>query len=105
MRDKAMQDRNELDILLDAALATYANPEPSPGLTPRILAATRAIDRHPPVRWMALAVPALAAALQRVLHDEDLRLRIAREAASRAVLENADHTAERFEALYRDVLR
>jgi len=62
MRDESMQDQ-ELDILLDAALATYANPEPAPGLTPRILAATRAIDRHPPVRWMFWAVPALAAAL------------------------------------------
>jgi len=62
MRDEPMQDR-ELDILLDAALATYSNPEPSPGLTPRILAATQAVDRHPPVRWMAWAIPALAAVL------------------------------------------
>jgi hypothetical protein len=62
MRDKSGQDQ-ELDILLDAALATYTSPEPSPGLTARILAATRVIDRHPPVRWMVWAVPALAATL------------------------------------------
>lgn len=58
----------------------------------------------------ALAVPvgnpaALAAALRCVLADEALRLRLARAAAARAVLEDADYTAERFEALYRALHR
>jgi glycosyltransferase involved in cell wall biosynthesis len=53
----------------------------------------------------ALATPigdpsALAAALLRIITDEELRLRIAREAARRALLEDADYTARRFEALY-----
>jgi hypothetical protein len=67
MRDDAMNDRDELDILLDAALASYANPEPSPNLTARILAGTREIDRQPLIRWLVWAVPALAALLLVVL--------------------------------------
>ena len=63
MRDNSSPNRDELDNLLDAALATYTSPEPSPDLAARILAATRAIDRHLPVRWMAWAIPALAATL------------------------------------------
>jgi hypothetical protein len=53
----------ELDLLLDAALATYIDSEPSPSLTPRILAATRDLDRRRSVRWLPWAVPALAALL------------------------------------------
>lgn len=58
----------------------------------------------------SLAVPvgdanALASALYRMLDDEELRLRIAREAARRAILADADHTAARFEALYGRVAR
>lgn len=54
----------------------------------------------------ALAVPvgdhmALAAAIRQISEDEDLRLRLAREAQRRAVDEDAGYTAERFEALYR----
>jgi glycosyltransferase involved in cell wall biosynthesis len=53
----------------------------------------------------ALAAPvgeseALAAAVRRVLADEDLRLRLGRTAFTRATLEDADYTARRFEALY-----
>jgi len=53
----------------------------------------------------ALAVPvgdwaALATAMRRVLKDEDLRLRLAWQAQRRAMLEDADHTAAMFEALY-----
>ncbi len=53
----------------------------------------------------ALSVPvgdanALASAIERLLHDEQLRLDIAREAQRRAVAEDADYTAERFRALY-----
>ncbi len=53
----------------------------------------------------ALAVPigdswALAAAIRRLLHEEELRLRIAREALQRAVREDADYTAEEFQRLY-----
>jgi hypothetical protein len=63
MRDDSTQGRDELDILLDAALATYVDSEPSPSLTPRILAAARDVDRRPSVGWLSWAVPALAAAL------------------------------------------
>lgn len=53
----------------------------------------------------ALAVPvsdamALATAMRRVLDDEELRLRLAWQAQRRAMLEDADHTAAMFEALY-----
>lgn len=53
----------------------------------------------------ALAVPVgdfagLAGAIEQVLNDEDLRLRIAREALNRATSEDADYTARRFEELY-----
>lgn len=61
------------------------------------------------VEWAptaALAVPvgdwaALAQAIQRVLADEGLRLRLAREAQRRALEEDADGTARLFEGLYR----
>jgi glycosyltransferase involved in cell wall biosynthesis len=53
----------------------------------------------------ALAVPVgdwqgLGGAIRHLLEDEDLRLRIAHEALKRAVREDADYTAERFNALY-----
>jgi len=53
----------------------------------------------------ALSVPVggwaeLAEAIRRVLGDEELRLRLAREAQRRALREDADHTAECFLALY-----
>ncbi|HEY1889921.1 MAG TPA: glycosyltransferase family 4 protein [Steroidobacteraceae bacterium] len=56
----------------------------------------------------ALAVPvsdpqSLAAALRQVLSDEDLRLRLARAAWTRAVWEDADYTARCFEALYEEL--
>jgi glycosyltransferase involved in cell wall biosynthesis len=58
----------------------------------------------------ALAVPcqdprALATALEWVLADEDLRMRLAGEAHLRAAREHADHTAQAFDALYRRVAR
>jgi glycosyltransferase involved in cell wall biosynthesis len=54
----------------------------------------------------ALAVPtgdwaALAAAMQRVLEDETLRLELAHEAQRRALHEDVVYTAGRFDALYR----
>ena len=63
------------------------------------------------VEWApaaALAVPvadpaALAAAIQRLLADEELRLRLAGEAQRRVLREDADDTARRFEALYRSL--
>ena len=62
MRDDAMKDRDDLDILLDAALATYADPGLLPGLTSRIVASAHGIDsRRRPVRWLPWAVLALAA--------------------------------------------
>jgi glycosyltransferase involved in cell wall biosynthesis len=53
----------------------------------------------------SVAVPvgdaaSLAAAIQRLLMDEDLRLGIARAAFERATREDADYTAGRFQALY-----
>jgi glycosyltransferase involved in cell wall biosynthesis len=53
----------------------------------------------------SLAVPvgdhrALAHALGELLGDEERRLRLAREAAARAVREDADHTARAFQAMY-----
>jgi len=42
----------------------------------------------------------LAGAIRRLIVDEDLRLRIAREAQRRAMSEDADFTAQRFQALY-----
>lgn len=53
----------------------------------------------------AISVPigdwaGLAAAVRRLLEDEELRLSIAREALKRAIVEDADNTAERFRALY-----
>jgi glycosyltransferase involved in cell wall biosynthesis len=42
----------------------------------------------------------LAGAVRRLMEDEDLRLRIAQEAQRRAVHEDADFTAQRFQALY-----
>jgi glycosyltransferase involved in cell wall biosynthesis len=44
---------------------------------------------------------ALANAVAAVLRDEDLRLRIAREAMHRAVLEDADYTARCFQSIYK----
>jgi glycosyltransferase involved in cell wall biosynthesis len=57
----------------------------------------------------ALAVPvgdwvSLADALERILSDEELRLRLGAEAARRCREEDADCTARRFEALYQEVL-
>jgi glycosyltransferase involved in cell wall biosynthesis len=46
---------------------------------------------------------ALARAIAAVLRDEDLRLRLAREALRRAVHEDADHTARGFQAIYTTV--
>jgi glycosyltransferase involved in cell wall biosynthesis len=46
----------------------------------------------------------LAEAVARMLKDEDLRLRIARAAQQRAIREDADYTAEKFQALYATLL-
>jgi glycosyltransferase involved in cell wall biosynthesis len=53
----------------------------------------------------ALSVPvgdsaAMAAAIDQLLGDEELRLGIAREAQRRALAQDADYTAQRFRALY-----
>src|SRR2546429_6811413 len=42
----------------------------------------------------------LAGAIGRLLNDEDLRVRIAREALQRATREDADYTAKEFQELY-----
>lgn len=64
MPDDSTQNRDELDVLLDAALATYTDPGPSPYLRGRILSATgqRRRDRVL-MRWAAWVTPAVAALL------------------------------------------
>jgi glycosyltransferase involved in cell wall biosynthesis len=47
---------------------------------------------------------ALAIAIQRLVTDEELRLRLATNAAARSIEEDADFTAREFEALYRQAL-
>jgi glycosyltransferase involved in cell wall biosynthesis len=46
----------------------------------------------------------LAETIGQLLEDEDLRLRIAREALRRATSEDANYTAERFQSLYASLL-
>ena len=57
----------------------------------------------------AIAVPVgdwarLTVAIRQLLEDEDLRVRIAREAYKRATMEDADFTAERFRTLYAELV-
>jgi glycosyltransferase involved in cell wall biosynthesis len=47
---------------------------------------------------------ALADAVQALLEDDQLRMRLATEALRRAKLEDADHTARSFNALYRELI-
>ena len=47
----------------------------------------------------------LAQAITGILEDDELRLRIAREALERAVREDADYTAERFQTLYSSLVK
>jgi hypothetical protein len=47
--------------------------------------------------------PALAAAIRTLIDDEDLRLRIAGQAWQRAMAEDADLTAARFQSLYAEL--
>jgi hypothetical protein len=64
MRDDAINERDELDAMLDAALETYVDTEATPGLAQRILNVTsRREPRRLMVRWMPLAASALAAAV------------------------------------------
>ena len=68
-----MPDKDDLDLLLDSALATYADPGPDSGLEQRLLIAlagarTAAESRNPstkPRRWLvwAIAVPVAASLL------------------------------------------
>jgi hypothetical protein len=58
-----MVDRDELDLLIDSALSTYANPEPDSDFDQRILARVAAeVAPKPPRRWLpwAIALPAAA---------------------------------------------
>ena len=64
MRDDAMNERDELDAMLDVALETYVDTKATPGLSHRILAVTsRREVRLSAVRWLPLAASALAAAI------------------------------------------
>jgi hypothetical protein len=68
MPDHKSNDRDELDLLLDSALATYADPGPSPNLRSRILPATTQRRRGELLAgWTIWAVPALAAMLAVVI--------------------------------------
>jgi glycosyltransferase involved in cell wall biosynthesis len=58
----------------------------------------------------SVAVPvgdpvALAGAVSQLIHDEELRLRIATAAHKRAVVEDADYTLRQFESLYAQLTR
>ena len=62
MHDDTLNKRDDLDLLLDAALNTYVDAEAKPGLSHRILTVTsRAEPRRSPIRWIPLAAAALAA--------------------------------------------
>ena len=64
MYDDTTNERDELDSLLDAALATYVDAEARPGLAHGILAVTsRREPRRLLIRWLPVGVPALAAVL------------------------------------------
>ncbi len=57
----------------------------------------------------SLAVPVgdwagLARGIRRLLDDDELRLRMAREAQQRAIRDDADHCAHAFDALYRTLI-
>jgi hypothetical protein len=58
--------RDNFDQMLDAALASYANVEPPPGMEQRILARVRSSGESRRIvwwRWAVVAVPALACVL------------------------------------------
>ena len=61
-----MQDKDELDLLLDSALATYADPGPESGLEQRVLtalaSARNAGEGRKTRRWLAWAIAAPIAA-------------------------------------------
>ena len=63
MPDNVTPNRDELDILIDSALATYIDEDPSPHVTSRILASTKALHRRPSLRLLRWITPALAAVL------------------------------------------
>ena len=64
LHSEARQDRDELERVLDSALASYVEPGPSSGLEARILASTTRADSRPNwLRWLPWAIPALAALL------------------------------------------
>ena len=80
-------------VLLEAAAAGV----------PTVGTAVGHIAEWAPSAALAVAVgdaSALANAICTVLADEELRLRLAWNAQQRAILENADHTARAFQALY-----
>jgi hypothetical protein len=64
MHDEPTPDRDDLDVLLDAALSTYTDPGPSPHLSRRIISETTQRRRAEFLTGrMTWAVPALAALL------------------------------------------
>jgi len=67
MHDDPTPKSDDLDLLLDSALATYTDPGPSLSLTARILAAARMTAPQRQFRWMLWAIPATAALLLAIL--------------------------------------
>jgi len=64
MHNDTLNERDDLDLLLDAALNTYVDAEAKPGFSHRILTATsRAEPRRSPIRWIPPTAAALAAAV------------------------------------------
>lgn len=58
-----MSRRDELDQLLDAALAAYSDREPSAGMEERIMRSAVRPARRPWLWWLAAAVPVAACLL------------------------------------------
>jgi glycosyltransferase involved in cell wall biosynthesis len=75
---------------------------------PTVGTAVGHLDEWSPHAAVSVAVgdwTRLALAIAGMLDDEERRLRIAREALQRAVREDADYTADRFQALYASLLK
>jgi hypothetical protein len=58
-----MAERDELDRLLDSALASYSDAEPLAGIEERVLRRVARSKRRPWLWWLAGAVPAAACLL------------------------------------------
>ena len=98
-----MREKDDLDLLLDSALATYADPGPESGLEDRVLATLsaarssgerRRLFGSPRRRWLpwAIAVPvvtcllALWLSIGRTVHAPTTQLAVQRERSTKPSL-------------------